>query len=98
MAVDQVAEPAHGQVQAVDALGRGGLQYAAGLGRDDAARLAFDQGHAGLPFQPFDVLADGGLGAAEVAGDRAEAARPAHGYEHAKIFESHKLQANTGGW
>ncbi|GGN25772.1 hypothetical protein GCM10011578_059950 [Streptomyces fuscichromogenes] len=59
------------------------------MGGYDAPRLALQEAHAGLPFQPLHVLADRGLGAGQLAGDGAEAARPAHGHEDAQVVQSH---------
>lgn len=92
----ELVEAAQRPVEAGDAVGCGRLQDAAGLGGDDAAGVALQQAGAGLLLQPADVLADGGLGAAEVAGDGAEAARPADGHEDAEVVESHEPKLPLG--
>ncbi len=90
---DEVVEAAQGAVEPGDAVGGGRLEDAPGLGGDDAAGVPLQQIGAGLLLEPADVLTDGRLGAAEVAGDGAEAAGPADGHEDAEIVESHGFQA-----
>ncbi len=88
----EVVHPAQGSVETGDAVRRGRLEDAARLGGDDTAGVALQEARAGLLLQAADVLADGRLGAAEVAGDGAEAAGTADGHEHAEIVEGHETQ------
>ncbi len=94
----EVRHAAQGAVQAGDAVGGGRLNDTAGLGRHDAAGVALQEAGAGLLLQAADVLADGGLGAAEVACDGAEAAGAADGHEHAEIVEGHETQDIPWVW
>lgn len=91
-APDEVLHAAQGAVESGDAVGGGRLEDAAGRGGQNAAGMAFQEARAGLLLQAADVLADGRLGAAEVAGHCAEAARPADGHEHTEIIKGHKTQ------
>lgn len=91
-AVDEVVDAAQGAVESGDAVGGGRLEDAAGLGGHDATGVALQEAGAGLLLQAADVLADGRLGAAEVACHGAEAAGAADGNEHTKIIESHETQ------
>lgn len=89
---DEVVDAAQGTVESGDAVGGGRLEDAAGLGGHDATGVALQESGAGLLLQAADVLADGRLGAAEVACHRAEAAGAADGHEHTKIIEGHETQ------
>ncbi len=93
---DELVQAAQRPVETGDPVGGGRLEDTAGLGGDDAAGMALQQPGAGLLLQPADVLADGRLRAAEVAGDGAEAARPADGHEDAEIVESHGSKLQLG--
>lgn len=85
----QIGQPAQRQIQAADAVRRRAVQDQARLGRCHTARPALQQIDARLPFEAFDALADGRLGAAEIAGDGAEAARLAYGDEGTQIIDGH---------
>lgn len=85
-------EPTQRTVEPRDAVGGGLLEDPAGFGGRDAARVAGQEHRAGLLLQAADVLTDGGLGAAEFAGDGTEAAGPAHGDEHTEIIKGHNPQ------
>ncbi len=89
---DEVVHAAQGPVESGDAVGGGRLEDAAGLGGDDATGVPLQEARAGLLLQAADVLADGRLGAAEVAGHGAEAAGAADGHEHTEIIEGHEPQ------
>ncbi|GAA2649724.1 hypothetical protein GCM10010425_72280 [Streptomyces spororaveus] len=91
-APDEVVEAAQGAVESGDALGGGRPEDAAGLGGYDATGVALQEAGAGPLLQSADVLADGRLGAAEIAGHGAEAAGAADGHEHTKIIEGHEIQ------
>lgn len=93
----EVVQAAQRPVEAGDAVGGGRLEDPAGLGGEGAAGVAGEQGRADLLLQAADVLADGGLGAAEVAGDGAEAAGPADGHEDTEVVESHGSKLSLGG-
>lgn len=93
----QVVEPAQGSVEPGDAVGGGRPEDQTGPGGRHPARMALQERGAGLLLQTADVLADGGLGAAEVAGDGTEAAGPADGDEDAEIIEGHNPQDIPGG-
>ncbi len=88
----EVLHAAQRAVEAGDAVCGGRPEDAAGLGGHDAAGVPLQEAGAGLLLQAADVLADGGLGAAEVARDGAEAAGAADGHEHAKVVEGHEPQ------
>lgn len=94
----EVLHAAQGAVEAGDAVGGRRQDDAAGLGGHDAAGVALQEAGAGLLLQAADVLADGGLGAAEVARDGAEAAGAADGHEHAEVVEGHETQAIPWVW
>lgn len=94
----EVLHAAQGAVEAGDAVGGRRQDDAAGLGGYDAAGVALQEAGAGLLLQAADVLADGGLGAAEVACDGAEAAGAADGHEHAEVVEGHETQAIPWMW
>lgn len=94
----EVLHAAQGAVEAGEAVGGGRLDDPAGLGGHDAACVALQEAGAGLLLQATDVLADGGLGAAEVACDGAEAAGAADGHEHAEVVEGHETQDIPWMW
>lgn len=97
-APDEVVHAAQGAVESGDAVGGGCLEDAASLGGYDATGVALQEAGAGLLLQAADVLADGRLGAAEVAGDGAETAGAADGHEHTKIIKGHEIQGIAWGW
>lgn len=94
----EVRHAPQGAVEAGDAVGGRRPDDPAGLGGHDAAGVALQEAGAGLLLQAADVLADGGLGAAEVAGDGAEAASAADGHEHAEVVEGHGPQDIPWVW
>ncbi len=101
--VDQVPQAAQGQVQAGQTVGGRVPQDAPGGGGHHPARLALQQADTGLLLQPLHVLAHRGLGAAQLAGHRAERSGPAHRHEHPQVVKSHERhasnpQAGTGTW
>lgn len=91
-AADEVVHATQGPVEAGDAVGGGRLEDAAGLGGYDATGVPLQEAGAGLLLQTADVLADGRLGAAEVACHGTEAAGAADGHEHTKVIEGHATQ------
>ena len=77
------------QIHALDEAARIGLQLAPGCGQRHALGVALEEGHAQLPFQGADLLAQGGLLQAQLGGRAGDVSGAGNGQEVAQVSNLH---------